>query len=67
MFGFMVGFTYLAGVVWGYGVVGAYAGLALSYVWMAAVVATSFHRGDWADRAARMLADRGSAQGPGDD
>jgi len=60
LFGFMVGFTYLAGVVWGYGVLGAYAGLGLSYVWMAFVVATSFHRGDWAGRATRMLADRGS-------
>ncbi|MWG34890.1 MATE family efflux transporter [Halomarina oriensis] len=60
MFGFMVGFTYLAGVVWDYGVLGAYAGLALSYVWMAFVVASSFHRGDWAGRATRMLADRGS-------
>ncbi|MFD1513086.1 MATE family efflux transporter [Halomarina rubra] len=62
MFGFMVGGTYLLGVVWGYGVLGAYVGLALSYVWMAAVVAASFHRGDWAVRAARMLADRGSSR-----
>ena len=62
LFGFMVGFTYLAGVVWGYGVLGAYAGLSLSYVWMAFVVGTSFHRGDWAGRATRMLADRGSTQ-----
>jgi putative MATE family efflux protein len=66
MFGFMVGFTYLAGVVWGYGVYGAYAGLALSYVWMALVVAVSFHRGNWARRAARMMADRGSTQGDDD-
>ncbi|MFC5971291.1 MATE family efflux transporter [Halomarina salina] len=62
LFGFMVGGTYLGGVVWDYGVLGAYAGLSLSYVWMALVVGTSFHRGDWAGRATRMLADRGSTQ-----
>ena len=66
LFGFMVGVTYLVGVVWGYGVLGAYVGLALSYVWMAFAVATSFHRGDWAGRATRMLADRGSTQGTDD-
>ncbi len=60
LFGFLVGFTYLAGVVLGYGVVGAYAGIALAYVWMALVVAVSFGRSDWAGRAARMMAERGS-------
>ncbi|SEO53360.1 putative efflux protein, MATE family [Halogranum amylolyticum] len=61
LFGFMVGFTYLVGVVLDYGVVGAYAGIALSYVWMAGVVVVSFWRSDWATRAASMMAERGSA------
>jgi Na+-driven multidrug efflux pump len=60
LFGFMVGFTYLTGVVLDYGVVGAYAGIALSYVWMAGVVAVSFWRSDWATRAAAMMTERGS-------
>ncbi|MFC7156100.1 MATE family efflux transporter [Halomarina halobia] len=60
LFGFTVGFTYLAGVVLGYGVVGAYAGIALAYVWMALVLTVSFGRSDWAGRAARMMAERGS-------
>ncbi len=61
-YGFLVAFTYLVGVVGGYGVLGAYAGVALSYVWMALVVATSFRRGDWAGRAARLLTERGSRE-----
>ncbi|SFL24695.1 putative efflux protein, MATE family [Halogranum rubrum] len=60
LFGFMVGFTYLFGVVLDYGVLGAYAGIALSYVWMAGVVAVSFWRSNWARRAASMMAERGS-------
>lgn len=57
---FMVGGTYLVGVVLGVGVPGAYLGLALAYLWMAGVVAASFHAGGWAERAAAMLAERGS-------
>ncbi|WP_368409325.1 MATE family efflux transporter [Halomarina litorea] len=59
-YGFLVAFTYLAGVVGGLGVLGAYLGIALSYVWMALVVGVSFGRGDWAGRAARLLSERGS-------
>jgi putative MATE family efflux protein len=57
---FMLGFTYLFGVVLGYGVVGAYLGLGLTYVWMALVVVASFHAGGWARRATSMLEERGS-------
>lgn len=58
LFIFMLGFSYLAGIVLGYGPLGAYAGLALSYVWMLAIVFWSFARSDWAGRAARMMAER---------
>jgi MATE family multidrug resistance protein len=57
---FMLGFTYLIGVVLDYGVVGAYFGIGLAYIWMAGVVVVSFHRGGWAERAASLLAERGS-------
>jgi len=60
---FMLGVTYVVGVVLGYGVVGAYLGLGLTYVWMALVVTVGFHAGGWADRAADMLEDRGSLRG----
>ena len=55
-----LGVTYVVGVVLGYGAVGAYLGLGLTYVWTALVVAVGFHAGEWADRAADMLQDRGS-------
>lgn len=61
LFGFVLGFSYLTGVVLGWGVVGAYAGVALQYVWGLAVVGWGFARGDWADKAAEMMAARGSA------
>jgi MATE family multidrug resistance protein len=62
VFGGLLGLTYLLGVVLGYGVVGAYVGLAGSYVWMALVVAVGFRRGEWARRAVAMMDDRGSAE-----
>jgi putative MATE family efflux protein len=60
-FGFMLGFSYLAGVTLDYGLVGVYAGVVLSYVWWAVVVAAGFRYGDWADRAADMMAERAAA------
>lgn len=60
-FGFMLGVSYALGVTLGYGAVGAYVGLALTYTWMAAVVAWSFRSGNWAGRAADMMDERRSA------
>jgi len=59
--GGLLGVTYLLGVVWGYGPLGAYLGVAGSYVWMAGVVVLGFQYGDWADRAAAMMDERGTA------
>ncbi len=59
--GFFLGFSYLASVTLDYGVVGVYAGIVLYYVWVAAVVAAGFRWGGWADRAARMMAERGTS------
>jgi putative MATE family efflux protein len=60
-FGFMLGFAYLTGVVFGYGLVGVYAGIVLSYVWWAVVAAAGFLYGDWAGGAERMMAERADA------
>ncbi|MGM0591515.1 MAG: MATE family efflux transporter [Halobacteriota archaeon] len=60
-FGFMVGFSYLFGVVLGYGLLGVYAGLVLNFAWRALVVGVGFLRGNWADRAATMMAERSAA------
>ncbi|MFC4358023.1 MATE family efflux transporter [Halobium salinum] len=59
--GFLLGASYLLGVVLGYGPLGAYVGIAGSYVWMALVVGWRFRAGNWARRAADMMAERGRA------
>lgn len=61
LFGFFLAFSYVTGVTLGYGPVGVYAGIVLSYVWMAAVLVQSFRSGDWADRAADMIEARDTA------
>jgi putative MATE family efflux protein len=58
LFGFFLGFSYLAGVTLGYGPLGTYGGIVLMYIWWALVVAASFTRGGWATRAADMMAAR---------
>ncbi len=58
MLGFFVGFSWLAGRTLDYGPLAAYWGVALSNVWMAAVVTVGFHYGDWASRAGSMMAER---------
>jgi putative MATE family efflux protein len=61
LFGFFLGLSYLAGVTFGLGPLGAYAGVVLSYVWMALVVLWAFARTDWAGRAAGMMETREAA------
>ena len=61
VFGLQLGLTYLLGVVLGWGALGAYVGIAATYLWMGCVVAAGFHRSQWARRAADMMAERGSA------
>ncbi|WP_459193233.1 MATE family efflux transporter [Halosimplex sp. J119] len=57
-FVFMVGFSYLFGVTLDYGLPAVYAGVVLSYVCWAVVVAAGFLRGEWAETAASMMAER---------
>jgi putative MATE family efflux protein len=61
-FGGLLGVSYLLGVVLGYGVLGAYVGIAASYVAMALLVVVGFRRGDWATRAATMLDERSGTE-----
>jgi len=61
MVGFLIGFSYLVGVPLGYGATAAYWGVALSNVWMALVVTAGFRYGEWAPRAAAMMAERADA------
>ncbi len=63
MFLFMVGFSWVVGVHFEYGVVGVYAGILFYYVWALGVVGAGFYRGTWATRAAAMMDERGTAGG----
>ncbi|WP_435320835.1 MATE family efflux transporter [Haloarchaeobius sp. TZWSO28] len=57
-FGFMLCFSYLVGIHFGYGLSAIYAGIVLTYCWWAIVAAAGFVWGDWAERAARLMAER---------
>jgi len=61
-FVFMLGASYLLGITLGYGLLGVYAGLVLSYVCWAAIVAAGFLRGEWTERAASMISERAQAE-----
>jgi len=61
-FVFMLGASYLLGVILGFGLMGVYAGLVLSYVCWAAVVAVGFFRGGWRETAASMISERAAAE-----
>ncbi|MBZ6495226.1 MATE family efflux transporter [Natrinema longum] len=58
--GFLLGFSYLVGVTFGYGLPGVYAGIVLNYAWWTLVVGAGFLWGGWADTAATMLSERAS-------
>lgn len=58
LFAFFLGFSYLVGTILEYGVMGAYGGIVLMYMWWALLVSGSFVRGNWADRAVEMMESR---------
>ena len=58
---FLLGFSYVAAVPLGYGLAGIYVGIVLSYVCWAGVVVAGFRWGNWADTAARLMAERSAA------
>ncbi|WP_254533107.1 MATE family efflux transporter [Natrinema gelatinilyticum] len=57
-FCFMLAFSYVTSIVLGYGLVGVYAGMILTYVWWAGVVLAGFLWGDWAGKAESMMTER---------
>ena len=63
VFGFMLGFSVLFGLLLGMGPGAAYAGVALSYVWMGVVMLWAFTTSDWAGKASGMMAEREAAGG----
>jgi len=57
-FAFLLGGSYLLGMVLGHGLFGVYVATVLSYACWAAVAAAGFVWGDWAGTAASMMAER---------
>ncbi|SFR90708.1 putative efflux protein, MATE family [Halomicrobium zhouii] len=57
-FVFMLGGSYLLAIPLGWGLSGVYVGLILSYICWAVIAVAGFVWGDWADRAAGMMAER---------
>ncbi len=61
LFGCYLGVSYLLGVLLGWGPLGTYVGVFTYYLVAAGIVVGGFRWGGWADRAAEMMAERGSA------
>ncbi|WP_053947633.1 MATE family efflux transporter [Halolamina sediminis] len=62
-FVFLLGASYLLAIPLGYGLVGVYVGMVLTYVCWAGIVSAGFYWGGWADTAASMIAEREEAGG----
>lgn len=57
-FGSMLGLSYMLGIVADWGLKGVYVGLFLSFVIWAVIASGGFLWGDWAERAAGLMAER---------
>jgi Na+-driven multidrug efflux pump len=62
VFVFMLGSSYLLGIVLEYGLVGIYVGIFLSYVCWVVIVAIGFIWGDWQDLATSMMEERAESE-----
>lgn len=60
-FGFMLGFSYGAGLLLGFGLPGVYLGMILTHVCRATIASYGFYYGNWTDKAAAMIAERTEA------
>jgi len=56
-----LGVSVIGGLVLGFGPLAIYVAVASWHVWAFAIVLWGFARGDWAERAASMMADRGTS------
>ncbi|MDJ1431899.1 MATE family efflux transporter [Halostagnicola sp. A-GB9-2] len=61
-FVFLLGFTYVFGVVLEYGVVAAYVAVVLDFVFRVAYLGVVFYRRRWIDRGTSMMRERGSIE-----
>lgn len=61
-FGVMLGGSYVLAFTLGFGLLGVYAALVLTHVTWAVIAGAGFLRGDWADTAATMMAERAAVE-----
>lgn len=61
VFIFLLGISYVGGIMLGYAVVAVYVAMIVCYVYMVAIVVWAFLYGDWARRTSDMIADRDAA------
>lgn len=66
-FVFLLGFTYVVGVLLGYGVIAAYIAVTLDFLARVVYVSIIYYRKRWITRGTTMMADRGSIQSPAED
>ncbi|OIB58803.1 MATE family efflux transporter [Natrialba sp. SSL1] len=59
-FVFLLGFTYVFGVILGYGVVAAYVAVVLDFVFRVGYLSVVFYRRRWIERGTSMMRERGS-------
>ncbi|MFP9192945.1 MATE family efflux transporter [Natronosalvus vescus] len=60
LFLFYLCFSYVTAIYLGYGVLGVAAGVFLYYLWALLIVGWAYVHRDWAGKAARMMAERGT-------
>ncbi len=61
-FVFLLGFTYVFGVVLGYGVAAAYVAVVLDFAFRIVYIGAVFYRRRWVDRGTSMMRERGSIE-----
>lgn len=66
-FVFLLGFTYVVGVVLGYGVVAAYVAVTLDFLARVVYVSIIYYRRQWITRGTTMMEDRGTLDSTPDD
>ena len=66
-FVFLLGFTYVVGVLLGYGVLAAYVAVVLDFAFRVLYIGAVFYRQRWVDRGTSMMRDRGSLEASSED
>jgi Na+-driven multidrug efflux pump len=66
-FVFLLGVTYVGGVHLEYGVLAAYVAIVADYVWRDLVLGSVYYHRGWIERGTRLMRERGSIDGAGEE